>query len=68
VRVHTSISSLYGQTQKHSLFFYFITVLRHVSVVQGDRHQVRIQNYKGKEVLRRGPPHLHSNGNYFKIP
>lgn len=64
----TTIYNLYRRTQEHSLFLDFITVLRHVSVIQGDHNQVRIYNYKGKEVLRRRHPLLHENINYFTIP
>jgi hypothetical protein len=44
-------------TDKHNiaLLLDFIAALRHVSVTQGDHHQGRTHNYKGKQVLRQRP-------------
>jgi hypothetical protein len=52
----STICNLHRQRQQNSLFLDFVTVLRHVSAVQGYHHQVRIHNCKGNEGLRRKPP------------
>jgi hypothetical protein len=50
VHVYINISAIYTDEHNMSLFLDFITALRHVSIIQGNHHQIKIQNCKGKEV------------------